>query len=121
MNDNVPADMQEVLRPIASLLSKSEKAQAKVAPGTWQHTMLDDNITALRIAQSLMTADSSDEHDFSSEDLRGALDAISSMIDRTEKSQARFEPGTSQHTLQRNRLKALRSAQESVRARLGRT
>jgi hypothetical protein len=40
-------ELQEALRPIASLISKSGKAQQKVPPGTWQHRMLD-NLKALR-------------------------------------------------------------------------
>jgi hypothetical protein len=36
--------------PIASLIAKSEKARQKLASGTWQHTMLGENLDALRIA-----------------------------------------------------------------------
>jgi hypothetical protein len=46
-------ELQEALRPIASLISKSEKAQQKVPPGTWQHRMLEDNLKALRHAAIL--------------------------------------------------------------------
>jgi hypothetical protein len=48
-------DLEKALAPIASLLSKSEKAQAKLAPGTWQHTMLSKNTLALHIASPLLT------------------------------------------------------------------
>lgn len=48
--------------------------------------------------------------DCSSEDLEGALKAISSMIHKIEKAQGHFAPGTSQHALAENRLKALRIA-----------
>jgi hypothetical protein len=43
------------LGPITSLISKSAKAQRKLTPGTWQHTMLRDNLRALRLAVALMT------------------------------------------------------------------
>lgn len=47
-------ELQKARAPIASLLSKSEKAQQKLAPGTWQHTMLEANLRALAIAAQLL-------------------------------------------------------------------
>ena len=44
--------------------------------------------------------------------LQSALRALEDMADRTEKSAAKFSPGTSHHTLQQNRLQALRMAEE---------
>ena len=48
-------DLEKALAPIASLISKSEKAQQKLAQSTWQYTMLKDNLKALYIASSLLT------------------------------------------------------------------
>ncbi|MEG6520712.1 hypothetical protein [Desulfotomaculum sp. 1211_IL3151] len=48
-------DLEKALAPIASLISKSEKAQKKLAQGTWQHTMLEDNLKALYLASPLLT------------------------------------------------------------------
>jgi len=48
-------DLKNALAPINSLISKSEKAQTKLAEGTWQHTMLDNNLKALHIALPLLT------------------------------------------------------------------
>lgn len=48
-------DLEKALAPIASLISKSEKAQKKLAQGTWQHTMLGNNLKALYIASPLLT------------------------------------------------------------------
>jgi hypothetical protein len=101
-------EIEEALRPIASLISKSEKAQQKLAPGSWQHTMLQGNLKALRIASALMNK--IDTENFAREDLQEALRALDSMISKSEKAQSMFPPGTSQHTLQRNRIKALRIA-----------
>jgi hypothetical protein len=112
MDDGSKGDFAELLRPIASLIGKSEKAQQKLTPGTWQHTMLRDNLKALRIASALMSAGTGDADPFTREDLHEALPALASMISRSEKAQAKFSPGTSQHTLQRNRLKALRVASD---------
>ena len=39
-------DLEKALAPIASLISKSEKAQQKLAQGTWQHKMLGNNLKA---------------------------------------------------------------------------
>ncbi|MGI6317840.1 MAG: hypothetical protein ACOX1J_03785 [Dethiobacteria bacterium] len=46
-------------------------------------------------------------NDFTKEDMEEALRAITSMISKTEKAEEKFAQGTSQHTLQKNRLKAL--------------
>jgi len=48
-------DLKKALAPIASLISKSEKAQQKLTQGTWQHTMLSNNLKALYIASPLLT------------------------------------------------------------------
>lgn len=103
-------DLQEALRPIASLISKSEKAQQKLASGTWQHSMLQGNLRALSIAYALMNQEADHTNSFARDDLQEALRAFASMISKTEKTQVKFSPGTSQHTLARNRLKALRIA-----------
>lgn len=120
-------EMQEALRPISSLMSKSKKAQQKLMPGTWQHTMLNDNIKALRYASVLISrwsdyGDQPERDDMArkptQDDIQEYLRALAKMIDKTEKTQARFLPGTSQHTLQRNRLKALRIAEALIEAEL---
>jgi hypothetical protein len=107
-------DLQEAFRPIASLISKSEKAQQQLVPGTWQHTMLRDNLKALHVASTLMNKEAKDFDIFIRVDLQEALRAFALMISRTEKAQAKFSSGTSQHTLLRNRLKALRIAEALI-------
>ena len=117
--DNYTTDeLREALQPIVSLISKSEKAQQKLAPGTWQHTMLRDNIKALHIASALMNKETNDTGNFTRNDLQEALRAFASMISKTDKAQAKFTPGTSQHTLQRNRLKALHLAEALIKVAL---
>ena len=106
-------EIAEALRPIASLIGKSEKAQRKLAPGTWQHAMLEDNLRALAVASALMNGEAAG---FERESLLDALRAINSMICRSEKAREMFPPGTSQHTLLKNRIKALRIASELVEA-----
>ena len=119
-NDYTTDELQEALRPIASLISKSEKAQQKLVPGTWQHTMLRDNLKALHIASTLMNKYTDHKDNFIRDDLQEALRVLASMIIRTEKAQAKFSLGTSQHTLQRNRLKALRIAEALIKVELDR-
>ena len=48
-------ELKQALAPLASLMSKSEKAQKKLAQGTWQHTMLGNNLKALYVASPLLT------------------------------------------------------------------
>lgn len=119
MDDYSTDELQEARRPIASLISKSEKAQGKLAPETWQHAMLLDNCQALHIASALMNQETHNTGGFARGDLQEALRAFASMVTGTERTQAKFSPGTSQHSLQRNRLKALRIAEALVKAELG--
>jgi Ca2+-binding EF-hand superfamily protein len=112
------AEIQEALKPIASLISKSEKTLQKLAPGTWQHTMLRDNLKALHHAYRLMGKETDGIGDLSRDDLAEAIRAFAVMISKTEKAQAMFSPGTAQHSLQRNRLKSLLIAKELVEKKL---
>ena len=111
-------EWQAAQRPLASLISKSEKAQQKLAPETWQYRMLRDNLNALHLASALMYPPADAPARFAPAELQAALQALASMIGRSEKAQAKFSPGTSQHTLQRNRLHALRLATVFIRAAL---
>ena len=111
-------EWQAAQRPLASLISKSEKAQQKLAPETWQYRMLRDNLKALHLAAALMYPPAGAPARFAPAELQAALQALASIIGRSEKAQAKFSPGTSQHTLQRNRLHALRLATVFIRAAL---
>jgi len=44
------ADPASAAVPLASLLSKSEKALTKLKPDSWQHAMLERNVAALHVA-----------------------------------------------------------------------
>jgi len=119
MDDYITDELQEALRPIASLISKSEKAQQKLVPGTWQHMMLRDNLKALHIASALISKEIGGSDSFTQDDLQEALRAFASMISKTKKAQARSSPGTSQHTLLQNRLKALHIAEALIKGGVG--
>lgn len=47
-------ELETALTPIASLISKSEKAKEKLNPDSWQHKMLGENLKALYIASELL-------------------------------------------------------------------
>lgn len=49
-------DLKKAVAPIASLLSKSEKAQTKLKETSWQYAMLQKNIAALKLATPLLAA-----------------------------------------------------------------
>ena len=102
------------LRPIESLLRKCEKAQRKLAPDTWSYRMLQDNIQALRLATALMKRDPGRMKDVSPDEGESARQALASMIRRAEAARSKFAPGASPHTLQQNRLRALRLAKTRI-------
>jgi hypothetical protein len=84
-------DIREALRSIASLISKSEKVRTNLTPGTWQDTMLSENLKALRIASALMDEEIGDTDDCAPDDLREAIAAFKSMINRTENAKMKFK------------------------------
>ena len=47
-------DKQQALAPLQSIVSKSSKAITKLKEGSWQHTMLKQNIEALTYVLSLI-------------------------------------------------------------------
>lgn len=108
----MPAAGADVMRPLASLRSKCEKALARVAPGTWQHARLREDVAALRIACALVSG--TQPPGATTADLQAAQRRLASMAAIARKAKAGFEAGTSQHTLQRNRLAALRAARRDV-------
>lgn len=48
-------ELTEVLRPVASIISKCTKAQQKFAEGSSYHTRFQKMINAMEISQSLIT------------------------------------------------------------------
>ena len=115
------ADVQAARRPIASLIGKSAKAQRKLAPTSWQFKMLQANLQALRLAETLLDGRTDAAAGFAQDDLQAALRALASMAAKTEPALAKFAPGTAQHSLSRNRLLALRTATALVEAELAKS
>lgn len=115
-------DLRDALEPIDSLIRKTDKARQKLAPGTWQHTRMREYATALEIAAALLRSNFGDAvaERFTGDALAEARIALTSMIQATERSQEKIAPGTAQHTLQRNRLAALRLADERIEREMNR-
>ena len=112
MQRSTAGEMQAVLKPIESLLHKSEKALEKLAEGTWQHAMLRDNVRTLRLSRTLLTGGAAEAFDRA--ELTHAQGALFDMLRRSEQAQQKFAEGTAQFTLQRNRIHALRVAEMLV-------
>jgi hypothetical protein len=121
MNIKSKYDSPEILKPIESLINKSQKAQQKLTAGTWQHSMLQKNLKALQIAYTLMRVDNIKTNEFTHEDFQEVLSILKILINKVEKTETKFLQGTSQHTLQKNRLKSLRKASEFITKCLKRT
>lgn len=102
-------DMEEALQAIASMISRSEEAQGKLAQGTSQHTLLKNRIKALRIASSLITNELAghDTTEYTIEELKEAFKPIVSLISKSEKARMKLLQGTWQHTMLCDNLKAL--------------
>jgi hypothetical protein len=110
MDDFKKKDMEEALRAISSMISRTEKAKEKFAQGTSQHTLQKNRLKALNIASSLISkelAESNVMDYYTKEDLEKALSPIASLISKSEKAQEKLAQGTWQHTMLGNNLKAL--------------
>lgn len=108
-------DLRPVLRPLASLLGKCEKAQQKLAPGTGPYGRMQDSVHALRLATALLDG-RTDAASFSTDELARARATLDGLAHKTDAALARFPEGTAQHALLRNRLRALRHATLAVAA-----
>lgn len=113
MDTYTKANLEAALQAIASMIERSEKAQAKFAQGTSQHTLLQNRIDALRIASALITQEAGNSNvsiDFTKEALENARAPIASLISKSEKAQGKLAEGTWQHTMLAGTLKALYTA-----------
>lgn len=113
MDDFTEKDMEEALRATASMIKRTEKAKEKFEQGTSQHTLQKNRLKALHIASSLLSrrlTESEAVDCYTEEDLKNALAPITSLISKSEKSQAKLAQGTWQHTMLNNNIKALNIA-----------
>ncbi len=125
MTNFTAEELEKALPAISSTLSKSEKVQLKLKAGTFQHTMTVQGIHAYNIAIELIkreleanTTENSFEGKYTKEELKKALETITSAMSRVEKIQPKFKRGTSQHTLAARRIKAFYIATELINREL---
>ncbi|MCO6401691.1 MAG: hypothetical protein J5I99_10765 [Verrucomicrobia bacterium] len=112
-----PEEREAARRPLASLISKSEKAQQKLRPDSWQYAMLAENLKALRLANALLNESSSAAAAAAQSELQHARQRLEGLCQKVAETQRRFALGAAAHTLQRNRLAALQTAAALVALR----
>ncbi len=105
-------------RDVKSEAAKFVAHAAGQAVGTWH--VPTHALGAFEYAGRAFVASKNHHQDnFAKVDLKEALRAISSMIQKIEKARGHFARGTPQRTLAENRLKALRIASELINKSLG--
>lgn len=113
MNSTEKSDHEKPQAALSSMMQKTTTAMAYFKPGTSQHTLLKNRLEALEIALWLITvappADPVTPR-YTSDDLKKALAPIASLIHKSEKAQQKVAPGTWQHTMLEENLRALRRA-----------
>ena len=113
MDNDSRADMESALQSIASMTYRSEKAQAKFAPGNAQHTLLKNRIKALYIASFLIARELSESdvtESFTKDELENALAPIASLISKSKKARQKLAEGSWQHRMLADNLRALHVA-----------
>lgn len=102
-------DMRAALGALADMIERGQKAQAKFAPGTAQHTLQENRTAALRIAMWLIQKDLGDAPTaaYTRQQLEKAAAPLASLAGKSEKAREKLKPGTWQHTMLENNLKAL--------------
>ena len=108
-----PQEIDEAVRTIALLITRCEKALVRFVPGTSQHTLLVNRISALRTARSLMTGDFEGRF-FSRKELAAAREPIASILRKCEKADQKQEPGSAAHTRLLEQIRAMRVALEMI-------
>ena len=101
-------ELREAHRAILSLRNKSEKAFAKLKEGSWQKKQMDSYVKAADTALQLF--DGNTAMPFACEALNEANQFLGDALRRAEEVVGRFAMGSSQHTLQKNRIAALKIA-----------
>jgi ABC-type antimicrobial peptide transport system ATPase subunit len=105
MDDFTEEELEEARRALASLLHKCRKSREKLKEDSWQWKLMEDNIRAVEVVLPMLQPEG--VVDFSGDDLEAAFRALSSTLDRTEKIREKLKQGTSQWTLNKNRIRAL--------------
>lgn len=90
-------ELEETLQIITSVIDRCERAEAKFAEGTSQHTLLKNRIKALYISKYLIKG-KNDENKYTNEEMAEALRPVSSIISKCEKAKLKSPAGSTHHT-----------------------
>lgn len=101
-------ELAEAHRVISSFRSKSEKSSLRLKEGSWQSSLVCSYVKAADIALKLIEDDG--DLLFDDEELNGAYKSLTGVLLRAEQAIGRFPAGSSQHTLQKNRISAFKTA-----------
>ncbi|MBM7704342.1 hypothetical protein [Metabacillus iocasae] len=96
----------QALRVVDSSIRNCENMQPKFAEGTSQHTLLKNRIKALSIAKSCLTDEPVLNH-YTKDEVREALQPLSSIIRKCEKATRTLAQGTPAHTRCEKIIKAM--------------
>lgn len=107
MGNYTQKEYSEALHVVTSSISNCRKIQPKFAEGTSQHSLLKNRIKALSVSQSLIENHEEVSH-YSKEELMEALRPISSIINKCEKAQSKYEEGSSNFARYTNFIRAMR-------------
>jgi len=115
MTDIGDSIKENALHAIADMTARAQKAQAKFAVGSSQHTLQVNRIHALRVAEALV-AQKPDA--YTDADLERARAPLASLISKSEKAQGKLKEDSWQHRMLQNNLAALTLASRLLEARL---
>jgi hypothetical protein len=111
MNNFTKEELEDSHRALSSLLHKCKKSQEKLSKDTWQWILMENNIRALQVALPIIKpTEVTDFTNDDNDDFETAFQTLSSALDRTEKAREKLKQGTSQWTLNKNRIQALKIA-----------
>jgi hypothetical protein len=108
MSDFSSEELKEAYRAILSLRNKSQKAAGKLKEGTWQKDLTTRIVSASDVALSLISGGVTTV--YGQETLAESLATMKDTLRRAEEVIGKFLVGTSQHTIQKNRIAALKVA-----------
>jgi hypothetical protein len=108
MNEFTPEQLSEAHCALLSLRNKNEKASGNLKEGTWQHKLTTSVVKASDVALGLI--DKNNDTSIDKDLLDESHAALTDALRRAEDVIVKFAVGTSQHTLQKNRIAALKIA-----------
>ena len=94
MDKYTKEELSKALEVVTSTINKCEKIHPKFKEGTSQHTLLKNRIKAMYISKTLIKGENISDK-YTKEELKDAIRPVTSVINKCEKAQLKFEEGTS--------------------------